>query len=199
MNYWKLNSDWENRNKAAEKTRKGHIVQTSYRSYKDNPFLLELMGLYLDDLMMFQIETYHHIFELKLQQRLKNISRSATVNGFNVSCMPDQIHCKTHSHWMCQPGPYKRNHLLCKRHEGVVPKYWNKSNVIHKRYMEKSKRNFNKTKFLLQTVPSQEILQQNLIFSTSCPLPIKKPLTSRRFSRNKLSIKPDSFYKPFPY
>ena len=31
--------------------------------------------------------------------------------------------------------------------------------------MEKSKRNF-KTKFLLQTVPLQEILQQNLILST---------------------------------
>ena len=34
--------------------------------------------------------------------------------------------------------------------------------------MEKSKGNFSKTKFLLQTVPLQEILQQNLILSTNC-------------------------------
>ena len=29
----------------------------------------------------------------------------------NVLCLPDQIHCEAHSHWMYWPSPYKKNFL----------------------------------------------------------------------------------------
>ena len=55
------------------------------------------------------------------------------------------------------------------------PKCWNKKyNVIIKsdKYVRKNlKKNFNKTKFLLQTVSLKEIPQQYLILPTRCCIP----------------------------
>ena len=80
--------------------------------------------------------------------------------------------------------------------------------------MEKSKRNFNKTKFLLQTVPLQEILQQNLILSTNCSKKNIKPfllqrdslqinfqqnqiLSTNRFPINKFQHNRSFLFQPF--
>ena len=146
--------------------RGNHLVQTSYRSYWDNTFLLTW-------------------------------SKAAT----NVSCIPDQIHSEIHYHWMYRPGPYKRNLLWWKRHERAVPKNRNeKCNVIPKsnKYIQKNlkeistRSNFSYKLFLYKKYSdkiwsfTQTVLKKNLF-------------TTRRFSTNKLSIKPDSFYKSFPY
>ena len=117
-------------------------------------------------------------------------SKAAT----NVSCMPDHIHCETHSHWMYWPSPYKRNLLLCKWHEGAV------QNIGKKNVMS-----FLKAMSIYRKIEKK--FQQDQISPTNCSSTRNTStksdpfilFTTRRFSAYKLSIKPDSFYKPFPY
>ena len=80
----------------------------------------------------------------------------------------DQIHCKTHPHWMAyiRETFYSANDMKELFQNIEIKNVMSLLKAIH--IYRKSKRNFNKTKFLLQTVPLQEILIQNLILSTNC-------------------------------
>ena len=60
-------------------------------------------------------------------------------------------------------------------------------------YTEKSKGIFNKTKFLQQTLPLQEILQQNLILSQAV---IPPPPTQPKETFDKMIL---TFYKMILY
>ena len=140
-------------------------IQTLYKSYKDNTFLLEA-----------KLQPTCHAYQTKYT--LKHILVECT----DLAYIRESFYSANDMKELFQNIEIK-NVMSFPKAIYIYPEkskeFSTRLNVSYKLFLYK--KFFNKIWFFPQAFPKKNLF------------------TTRWFSTNKLSIKPDSFYKPFPY